>query len=86
MGSEFQTAKTNFSLFKRLAEKISFYCKLVTDSPTYKHHQRVTGARSILGIKARREFFFGDWVGGNDIFDWLLRQLMENHVELVTLS
>lgn len=64
----------------RLAGKISFYYKLVTDSPTYKHHQRAIGARSIPGIKARREFYFGGWVRGNDIFDLLLRQLMENYV------
>lgn len=80
MGSEFQTAKINFSLFKRLAGKISFYYKLVIDSPTHKQHQRGIGARSILGIKARREFSFGDWVRGNDIFDLLVRQLVENYV------
>lgn len=80
VGSEFQTAKINFSLFKRLAGKISFYYKLVTDSPAHQHHQRGAGARSILGIKARREFSFGDWVRGNDIFDLLVRQFMENYV------
>lgn len=80
MGSELQTVGINFSLCKRLAGKISFNCKLVTDSPTHKHHQRAIGARSILGIKARREFSFGDWVRSNGIFDLLLRQLMENHV------
>lgn len=56
VGSEFQTAKMNLSLFKRLAGEISLYFKLVTDSPTHEHHQRGTGARSILGIKARKEF------------------------------
>lgn len=92
VGSGFQTAKINFSLFKRLAGKISFYCKLITDPPTHKHHQRGIGARSILGIKAKREFSFSDWVRGNDIFELLLRHTCtaygKSHVkvELVTLS
>lgn len=56
VGSEFQTTKIHLPLFKRLAGEISLYYKLVTDSPTHEHHQRGIGARSILGIKARREF------------------------------